>query len=184
MSTKGSITKCDYLDFDYINGVVLKFRKKPKNKLICDYIVIAMNTGLRCSDVLALSWEQLREHKLTITEKKTKKKKEIGINDAIHSIIKKSDSGSPFLNSKGNIISLRWLNILLKDVFEKDVKAKKNISTHTLRKSFGRRVYKNNGSTEDALIYLSELFNHADVRTTRKYLGIRQEELNEIYYNL
>lgn len=32
-----------------------------------------------------------------------------------------------------------------------------------------------------ALIKLSELFNHADVMTTRRYLGLRTEELLETY---
>ena len=59
-----------------------------------------------------------------------------------------------------------------------------NISSHTLRKTFGRRVYNNNNESEKALIYLSEMFNHTSLAVTRLYLGIRQEELNEIYMNL
>ena len=34
---------------------------------------------------------------------------------------------------------------------------------------------------EMALIRLSELFNHRDVATTRRYLGLRQSELLETY---
>ena len=56
-----------------------------------------------------------------------------------------------------------------------------NISTHSMRKSFGRRVYESCGESEKALNYLSELFNHSSISITRKYLGIRQEELNNIY---
>jgi hypothetical protein len=36
-------------------------------------------------------------------------------------------------------------------------------------------------NSEMALIKLSELFNHSSPRITRKYLGLRQEELMEVY---
>jgi site-specific recombinase XerD len=35
-----------------------------------------------------------------------------------------------------------------------------------------------------ALIYLSEIFNHSSIAVTRRYLGIRQEQLKDIYMNL
>jgi integrase len=184
MSLKDSNTKCDYLDFDYIAGVVLRLRKNPKQKLIADYITISTNTGLRCSDVLKLTWEDLRKETHIVEETKTGKKKKIAFNENIHSIIEPEATGSPFISQKGNIVTIWHLNRMLKKVFEKDVKTGLNISTHTLRKSFGRRVYKNNNETEGSLIYLSELFNHSDLKTTRIYLGIRQEELNNIYLNL
>lgn len=51
-----------------------------------------------------------------------------------------------------------------------------------MRKTFGRQVYNNAGNnTELALVKLSELFNHSDVRTTRKYLGLKTEKLMETY---
>ena len=61
---------------------------------------------------------------------------------------------------------------------------KGKVSSHSLRKSFGRRVWSNDNESERSLIYLSELFNHSSSLTTRIYLGIRQEELNDIYLNL
>ena len=57
-----------------------------------------------------------------------------------------------------------------------------NFSTHSLRKTFGRKVVESAGmDAEMALIRLSELFNHRDVATTRRYLGLRQSELLETY---
>jgi hypothetical protein len=53
-----------------------------------------------------------------------------------------------------------------------------------MRKTFGRRVYFNNNESDNALIYLMELYNHSSLMMTKKYLGIIQEELNNIYLSL
>jgi hypothetical protein len=53
-----------------------------------------------------------------------------------------------------------------------------------MRKAFGRRVYFQNNESEKALMYLMDLFNHSSMAITKKYLGIRQEELDNIYMNL
>ena len=61
----------------------------------------------------------------------------------------------------------------------------RNISTHSLRKTFGRRVVDMAGpDSEMAIIKLSELFNHSNSMVTRRYLGLRQEELGEVYDSL
>jgi site-specific recombinase XerD len=59
-----------------------------------------------------------------------------------------------------------------------------NISSHSLRKSFGNRVYVSNGKTDAILHLLSEMFNHSSVSITRKYLGIKQEQYDNIYLSL
>ncbi len=38
--------------------------------------------------------------------------------------------------------------------------------------------------SERSLLYLSELLNHSSISTTRIYLGVRQQELNDIYMSL
>ena len=53
---------------------------------------------------------------------------------------------------------------------------------HSLRKTFGRQVYTINGeNSELALVKLMELFNHSSVAITKRYLGLRQEEILETY---
>ncbi len=57
-----------------------------------------------------------------------------------------------------------------------------NFSCHSLRKKFGRQVYNmNNENSELALVKLMELFNHSSVSITKRYLGLRQEEILETY---
>ena len=56
------------------------------------------------------------------------------------------------------------------------------LSCHSLRKTFGRQVYTMNGeNSELALVKLMELFNHSSVAITKRYLGLRQEEILETY---
>ena len=70
----------------------------------------------------------------------------------------------------------------------KEIKAKygligvKHFSTHSFRKTFGRKVVEMAGeNSEMALIKLAELFNHSNTAITRRYLGLRQEELSGVY---
>ena len=52
----------------------------------------------------------------------------------------------------------------------------------SLRKTFGRQVYNmNSENSELALVKLMELFNHSSVAITKRYLGLRQEEILETY---
>lgn len=116
---------------------------------------------MRISDVLSLKWDNLNGDSIKLNEKKTGKHRTIQINDAIKIAISKfeQDSEYIFLSQKGSIYSRQQINSLLKQVFQREAKTL-NISSHSLRKSFGRRVYENNGESEKSVIYLSELFNH------------------------
>jgi integrase len=91
------------------------------------------------------------------------------------------NAGFIFLSNQNSIFSSQYLNREIKNYYgAKDL----NISSHSLRKTFGRRVWENNKESEKALIYLSELYNHSNTAITRIYLGIRQEELDNIYLSL
>jgi integrase len=184
MSAMGVKTTSDYLDYEKMMFKATKMLSDEKSKVIGAYIAVAINTGLRCGDVLKLTFEDLRKDTLTITEGKTKKTKTIAINDKIKDMVNKIgkyQDGSPFITQKGTVISNQYLNLMLKSLIkEKGL----NISSHSMRKTFGRRVYFQNNESEKALMYLMDLFNHSSMSITKTYLGIRQEELNNIYLNL
>lgn len=58
------------------------------------------------------------------------------------------------------------------------------ISTHTLRKTFGKYVYEKEGMTESALVLLSKIFDHSSVAITRRYIGLSQEKINDVYASI
>ena len=186
MSIKGSITTADYIDFHRASSVGQKLLKDEKSRQLGFYIILAINTGLRISDLINLKFEDVRGETLKLVEKKTNKARQIKLNDNIRNALKffpSESHGFLFMSQKSCPYTRQSLNRMLKEVFNREAKSL-NVSSHSLRKSFGRKVYESHGESERALTFLSELFNHSSQSLTRKYLGIRQEELNDIYDNL
>jgi len=147
--------------------------------------------GLRISDILKLKWEDiLDKDEFTITEKKTSKKRTIRINPQLNLHIKDCYQNIRprrldefiLISQKGTVYSIQRINVILKDIKIKYKVNIKNFSCHSLRKTFGRQVYNQNSeNSEIALVKLMELFNHSNVAITKRYLGLRQEELMETY---
>ncbi len=149
-------------------------------------LVCGVNMGLRIGDLLRLDFHSLKSDEFNILEQKTGKSRTIQINNAVKlalSYFKDLPSydlgGNVFVSQKGSIYSIQHVNRLVKKYFKGS-----NLSSHSLRKSFGRRVWENNGKSDEALLYLSEIFNHASPAITRRYLGIRAEEIRDIYLSL
>jgi integrase len=195
---KGRRITADYIDYDeaMIKGKALLWNSKP---VVGFYIIFSINTGLRASDTLKLRHSDLNRlvpgDYLYINEGKTGKRRDIQINAKIlehyrtlREVLQKQDKYDPtdfiFKSQKSQKdmgYTITALNQILKKVFEGHAP---NISTHSLRKSFGRHVYEQSGRNEDALVKLSEIFQHSSVSITRTYLGLRREELGSIYMNL
>lgn len=89
------------------------------------------------------------------------------------------------MSRKKVVYSVQRINVRLKEIKAKYSIKVEHLSTHSLRKTFGRKVVESAGeNSEMALIKLSELFNHTSPQITRRYLGLRQEELMEVYESL
>jgi len=187
MSLKNSNTTSDYLDFDSTLNRANKILKSEKQFKIAFLVIVGINVGIRISDLRKLKFEDMEQSALPIVEKKTKKKRTIQLNENVlkaFEVYKKRctiTNGYLFMSNRKTVLSPQYVNKAIKKMFGK---SNLNISTHTLRKTFGRRVWDNNQQTDTALIYLSEIYNHSSIAITRRYLGIRQEQLNNIYLNL
>ena len=80
------------------------------------------------------------------------------------------------------VYSTQRINVLFKEIKKKYNLKIEHFSTHTMRKTFGRKVFESAGENANmALMRLSELFNHSNVSVTKIYLGIREKELLETY---
>ena len=190
MSLKYSTTTADFLVWSDAMNLIRKLAKDGNYKMSL-LIALGCFTGLRISDILALRWNQiLYAEEFTIIEKKTGKQRTLRLNPQLqkhiqecYGQIKPIGIKAPILVSqKGTIFTVQAINRILKEIKKKYRLKIKNFSCHSLRKTFGRQVYTMNGdNSELALVKLMELFNHSSVSITKRYLGLRQEEILQTY---
>ena len=190
MSLKNSYTTSDYLQWDSATTLVRKLYR-DKNYRISLLIGCGIFFGLRISDLLRLTWNMLlnSEAKFVLIEKKTGKRREVKINKEFQKHIKDcyealyiENMDEPcFLSTKGKPYSVQWINHVLKELKDHYNLKIKHFSTHSLRKTFGRKVFESSDNAELALVKLMELFNHSSVSITKRYLGLRQEVILETH---
>lgn len=190
MSQKYSKTAADYLVWSDAMNLIRKLARDDNYKMSL-LVSIGCFSGLRISDILALRWSQLLDaEEFTITEKKTGKRRTIRMNTQLQKHLKDcyahiapiSKNAPILVSQKGTVYSIQRINIILKELKKKYRLRIGNFSCHSLRKTFGRQVYNmNSDNAELALVKLMELFNHSSVTITKRYLGLRQEELLETY---
>lgn len=195
MSLKGQHTTADYIDWNAANQLIWKLGRDNEYSFML-LVGIGIYCGLRVSDILQLRWvDLLNMETMVITEKKTGKTRTIPIHNELQRIVTECWSGMAirdtdqfiFMNRKGHkVISTQYINRRIKQLMKKYDVTNNNLSikTHSLRKTFGRQVFNKNQHSEKGLIILSEVFGHSTPAVTKAYLGIRQDEISDIYTNL
>lgn len=156
-------------------------------------IVLGLNTALRISDILSLKWEDIynfeegtfKTHFLIIEQKTGKSKKVLLNNKAIEGLQRlKKDLGDIkpleyiFLSRQGENRPLtRYMaNRIVKESCAA-VGIKEAVGCHSLRKTFGYHSWKKGVP----LPVLMELYNHSNQAVTRLYLGISQDDIDNVY---
>ena len=190
MSVKYTCTTSDYIEWNTMLNLVRRLYKDGDYRMSL-LIGCGAFFGLRISDLLTLSWDMLLDSdSFILTEQKTGKRRVVRVNadfrkhiiDCYNALHISNRTEKCFLSRKKVVYSVQRINIILKEIKAKYNLKIEHFSTHSLRKTFGRKVVENAGeNSEMALIKLSELFNHSSPMITRRYLGLRQEELMEVY---
>ena len=186
----------DYIEYDHALNKGKLLLSDPKKYVIGFYIVYSINVGLRVSDVLKLKHSDIRNlsvgDDLFLNEQKTGKSRIITINsevfNAYYKLVDKlkmtgryDENDFVFVSQKKTVYSYKSIDRLLKQIFSNK---KLQISSHSLRKGFARRFYEQNNRSEHSLVLLGEAFNHSSLSITKKYLGLRKEEVKNIYLSL
>lgn len=157
---------------------------------------LGINSGLRISDLLKLKISDVLDEsgkmreRITLREKKTNKTKDFPISEvsrkAINEYLKTRtyDINEPFFLSQkikdGKTALQRDQAYKIINNAARSIGIKERIGTHTLRKTFGYHAYQAGVSIE----VIQKLFNHAAPSITLRYIGITQDDMDNVYLNL
>jgi integrase len=144
------------------------------------YCKIAMNSALRSSDILEMEVSNIdfKNMIIRVIEKKTKKENIIPFKRP--QILERINQEQKFVlwNPKYKTnVSLMTINRRLKTIFGSSA----HISSHSIRKSVANEVYINSGKD---IYCVMKFLNHSSVVITQKYLGLNQEQRNEMFNQL
>ena len=190
MAKKNQLTTSDYLEYSEYERLLECLHKD--GKLLWElYARISFCTACRASDVLNFRWKDILDKDfLNVTERKTGKTRAIKINGTVKRRIRllyelmdspeKNDYifKSPYT---GRSLTIQCINKQLKEFKWKYKLNIDHFSTHTFRKTFGRYVYETNNRSAESLILLNKILNHTSIQITKTYIGITQDEINNIF---
>ena len=158
-----------------------------RNELL---FVLGINTGLRISDLLALKIADVSTvDRLELREKKTNKKRTIALSKKTCRLIERylhterpgAKAHEPLFHSQkgGKAISRQHAYDILNEA-ARAVGITERIGTHSLRKTFGYFAYKQGID----LAMIQKLLNHSSQAETLRYIGITQEQMDEVVLKL
>jgi len=156
-------------------------------------IVLGINTALRVSDMLSLTWndvydfedKEFRAHVYIIEQKTSKNKKFLLNNSALEclkrlkkEIVKIRPEEYVFVSRQGeNKPITRFMASKIVKTSCEAVGIKEHIGCHSLRKTFGYHSWKKGVP----IAVLMELYNHSNQSVTKLYLGISQDDIDDVY---
>ena len=160
----------------FIEALILASPKTADRNVLL--FKLGISTGLRIGDIVELRIEDVKgRSSVFVKEGKTKKMREVYLDDIMPEIADylegQLSEGYLFASAKGGHISTtQAYRVLAKAA---DLLGWDYIGTHSCRKTFGYFYYK---KTKD-IVTLSEILNHSTQQITRRYIGIRDEDIRE-----
>lgn len=163
---------------------LIKSELSGRNRLL---FIFGINSALRISDILSIKVGDIRNKSaLSLVEKKTGKIKQFRLNNSIITAVEElvplnaNDDDWLFPSRKGNgPISRIQAYRIISDA-AKLVGVAVEIGTHSLRKTFAYHAYK---AGVDLALLMSVL-NHSSQRETLRYIGIVQEQIDDVYVDI
>lgn len=178
-------------DIDMLKNYFLS-KKEYRNYAL---ITLGINTPLRISDMLLLTWQDVyNEHRqrwrqhIVIIEQKTGKTSVIALNKSAISALELLQNYMEALptdyifksrNAKNKPISRSRAYSIIRAAAE-DLGLEERIRCHSLRKTYGYHAWKK--GIPPAVIM--EIYNHSSIEITKRYLSIDQDEKDKVTLSL
>jgi integrase len=160
-------------------------RKSKKGKIIQgqqalhvrDFIIIALNTGMRKGEILSLKWSQIQNGFIYLDKTKTDEARQIPMNadldDCLKSIRKRLQLKSDYLFPDGEGSYIHDIKTAFKSVLKGT--GITNFRPHDLRHTFASHYIMRGGS----LKALKEILGHKDIKMTMRYSHLSKEFARE-----
>ncbi|MDR1204603.1 MAG: tyrosine-type recombinase/integrase [Peptococcaceae bacterium] len=164
--------------------------EQPRNYVLT---TLSVFTALRVSDLLRLRWKDVYDfdqenirHAFSLIEQKTRKPKIVTLNPyaeyALSLYIAQNDirpEGFVIENPRtGKAISRIQAYQIIRAAAE--ALGIGRFACHSLRKTFGYHAWKRGFSPT----VIMDIYNHSSYAVTQRYLGVSQDDRDEIYMNL
>lgn len=184
----------DLGELEHFKQYYREVRPNPRNHIL---LTLGLNTALRISDLLTLQWQQVYDFSknsfhshIFLVEQKTGKSSRIYINDSLRQALvlykeelERSEKIRPgqylISNHKQIPLSRSQAWRIIKTAAE-SCHISGVISPHSLRKTFGYHACRQ--GVRPAM--LMEIFNHSSFEVTKRYLGIEQDDRDEVFRNI
>lgn len=182
-----------------------QFKIARRNKML---FIVGINIGIRGSDLRTLQWSFFFDEQsdgtlkfrpfytlMPMKQRKQKKYVKLFFNDAVVKTVSDYVAEFPisdlndylFASRKGDEpINVRSLWRIIKEA-AKEAGIEQNIGSHSLRKTFGYWAWhkaNEQGQGDKALVILQNIFNHSSTLVTQKYIGIRDDEQEDMFHSL
>lgn len=160
-------------------------------------LCLGLNTALRISDILSLQWKDVYDFEkdklkchIQLSEQKTGKTSRIYMNKNIIEALKAykicaqiknrlSEEAYLFAGPHGTPISrVQAWRIISRAADACELPGV--ISPHSLRKTFGYQAWHKGVQP----LMLMEIYNHSSFAITKRYLGIQQDDRDEVFKNI
>ena len=166
------IIKCAQNGARLENG---KYFIRPNRRLalICK---LQASLGLRICDILNLTYNNLKNGKLEIIEKKTKKIQYRDVHEDVSALVRDWVIEKR-LGPSAKILSITPRSVQKQLKIITEYLGLRNVSTHSFRKMYATLVYKKSAHNIELL---KELLNHSSIATTQRYIRVSQEDINSI----
>ena len=156
MSLPFSSTTADAMDWDEAMDLI-RHLYRDGNYTWSLLIAAGCFTGLRISDILKLRYCDLLSPEFGIIEQKTGKHRTIRVNGHLAAHALKcyralgiqDASRRAFISRKNTVFSIQRVNVVFKELKRRYGLKVKNFSSHSLRKTFGRRVVEMSGTNSE-----------------------------------